>query len=281
MKQIAITGVLVSETVLYVERAAQTGSSARIVARTEGLAGSALNLAVALASLGSSPHLLLSAGKDDAEKIARAFPEAVFTFEEVPRSSASTVIVDPLGGTQVYFSSETPPPFARFVPSAVSAFFGFDLPADPEGFTGAVHLAHASGGRVALDAGAAAFEPERLVPLLPDVDVLFLNEAEARALGGDDPEAALHRLPCDEVHVKLGPKGSLARRGSEVCGGAPHRVAAVDTLGAGDAYMAAVLTTLDERLEVSLDRANAAGALAATVRGAGLGLRSALAPLSP
>lgn len=74
-------------------------------------------------------------------------------------------------------------------------------------------------------------------------DVVFLNAEEARALTGLEPMEALQRLREDVevVVLKMGGEGSLVARGDEVVRVGVHKVNAVDTTGAGDAYAAGFL----------------------------------------
>ena len=78
--------------------------------------------------------------------------------------------------------------------------------------------------------------------LLPDnVDVLFLNREETRALAGvDDPEEAARRIAARGqvriVAVKLGSKGSIVVADGELHRVPVYPVKAVDTTGAGDAF---------------------------------------------
>ena len=77
-----------------------------------------------------------------------------------------------------------------------------------------------------------------------DVDLLFCNEEEARALTGkDDPIecAQIIHKHCENVALTLGKNGSLLMHQGEVIPveGAP--VVAIDTTGAGDMYAAGIL----------------------------------------
>ncbi len=77
-----------------------------------------------------------------------------------------------------------------------------------------------------------------------DVDLLFANAREARALSRtNNNEAALRVLSgwCGNVAVTDGEHGSLVSFDGEVVKIAPNRVSAVDTTGAGDAYAAGLL----------------------------------------
>jgi len=127
------------------------------------------------------------------------------------------------------------------------------------------------GARFVLNAAPAApLEPT----LVEQVDVLVVNEHEAVELAQlTDLDAALHRLLDDvpTVLVTLGADGArlLTRDGGDVRVAAP-RVAATDTVAAGDTFCgvfaAALAAGLDER--VSLERACAAASLAVQRTGA-------------
>lgn len=78
-----------------------------------------------------------------------------------------------------------------------------------------------------------------------NVDILFCNEVEAKAMTGEtDSKAALKRLQtmADTVFLTLGSKGSLAaKNGQEPVQVNAFPVQAVDTTGAGDLFAAGAL----------------------------------------
>jgi sugar/nucleoside kinase (ribokinase family) len=126
-----------------------------------------------------------------------------------------------------------------------------------------------------------------LAPLLPHLDVLLPNRAEAIALGGNtDVVTSARQLAAAGplVVVKDGAAGALAvDRDGAVTRAAAEPRAAVDTTGAGDTFDAAFLDAwLDRRpLPVCLERGALAGALAVTAVGgtAGQPTRSHLGTL--
>lgn len=108
-----------------------------------------------------------------------------------------------------------------------------------------VALAKENGVKIALtasDPGCVDRHRNLLVPLIRnDVDLLFANAREARALSGADTnEAAFQKLSgwCEIVAVTDGERGSLVSFNGEITKIPPHRVSAIDTTGAGDAYAA-------------------------------------------
>ncbi len=112
----------------------------------------------------------------------------------------------------------------------------------------AVAFARKNGVRIALTASDVfCIDRHRdlfLQLIQNDVDLLFANAQEARALSrSDNDEAALHVLSswCENVAVTDGGRGSMVSFNGEVTKIAPYIVSAVDTTGAGDAYAAGLL----------------------------------------
>ena len=108
--------------------------------------------------------------------------------------------------------------------------------------------------------------------VLPDVYLLFVGDAEARALWGRDDEILVRELARkgpEEVILKRGGAGSLALVEGEVLEHPALAVAEVDPVGAGDAFAAGYLAghlwdlPAKERLRV----ANAMGALSVVTLG--------------
>jgi len=88
-----------------------------------------------------------------------------------------------------------------------------------------------------------------------DADLLFANAQEAQALtGASDTDAALSALSemCGGVAVTDGENGSIVCINNETVRVAPHKVAALDTTGAGDSYAAGLLYGLTN--DCSLER---------------------------
>ncbi|WP_242904882.1 ribokinase [Actinomadura terrae] len=106
--------------------------------------------------------------------------------------------------------------------------------------------------------------------LLRLVDLLIVNESEAAALGGDGAAAELRRLGPDRVVVTLGADGAAGADTDGEFRVAAFPVPAVDAVGAGDAFCAALTVGVAAGLPLraAARRACAAGALAVTRRGA-------------
>ena len=93
----------------------------------------------------------------------------------------------------------------------------------------------------------------------------------APQIDGSDAHALLTALarPGREVVAKLGPDGAAALVDGQLLEAAGHRVDVVDTVGAGDAFVAGYLSARLDGQDVPgrLERANACGALACTAPG--------------
>src|SRR5262249_16632583 len=117
-------------------------------------------------------------------------------------------------------------------------------------------------------------------PCLPYVDLLFLNEDEARILSGcSDPDRAAERmraLGATDVVIKLGPCGCAVYTACVVQRFPAFEVEAVDTTGAGDCFAGGFLAALNRGASYSeaAHFANAVGAMCVQKLGAVTGIRS-------
>jgi ribokinase len=133
------------------------------------------------------------------------------------------------------------------------------------------------GARVALNAAPAR---PLSIELLRQVDVLVVNEAEATA--AVPPVADAPKLA---VAITLGARGAMLRFDGSIYSAPAPKVAVVDSTGAGDAFVGALVAALDagavpaEALRFGV----AAGALACTAAGAQPALpdRAAIAATLP
>jgi sugar/nucleoside kinase (ribokinase family) len=136
---------------------------------------------------------------------------------------------------------------------------------------------HARGKWVSFDVGMEPSKriPQKILRLLPQVDLLFVSSDEAAVLTGkSNPRKSFlqfQQAGAREIVMKLGKRGCLISDGGILREVPPFAVRAVDSTGAGDAFTAAFLQARLRgwsALEAAL-AANAAGAAAASRVGAG------------
>ena len=209
----------------------------------------------------------------------------------------SGVIVDPATQTGITISLTYPSEKAQITyPGSIAAYRHQDVKL--EAFTHYSHLHMASMYlqtglrpgipgllRRAKELGlSTSFDPgwdpanrwgQDLFEALEAVDILFLNEHEARAIGGGSSapvrqalcEIASHLAPGGLALCKLGAGGALLAKEAELVQVDAHPVEVVDTTGAGDSFDAGFVFShvVEGRAEVeALHFANACGAIAVT-----------------
>ncbi len=159
------------------------------------------------------------------------------------------------------------------------------------GLPGLLQQARSAGATTSLDPNwdpAEAWDGG-LLDLLAHVDLFLPNAAEAvRIAGVNDLDEAVAVLAgrAGAVAVKLGERGSLARRGDELVRVPGIDVDVLDTTGAGDAFDAGLVCGVlnDWPLDRALSLANACGALSCRSVGGVDGqpvLEEALAAVGP
>jgi sugar/nucleoside kinase (ribokinase family) len=139
-------------------------------------------------------------------------------------------------------------------------------------FPALLREAQARGLTTSLDPGwdPAGHWGEDLFDALKSVDIVFLNEHEAKAIAGQgSADAALQDLAglVPLALCKLGPGGALMAEGGDLARVLAHPVRVVDTTGAGDSFDAGFIfgRVVEGRSAVeSLRFANACGAIAVT-----------------
>lgn len=135
----------------------------------------------------------------------------------------------------------------------------------------AAHLARQNGVPVLLNPAPACPLSDEL---LSSVDVLVPNQTEAALLtGGLEPETAARQLKqrgASAVIVTLGAEGVYLLDNSGSAHLPAHKVNAIDTVAAGDAFVGALAVALAEgkSLREAARWGNAAGAIAVTRQGA-------------
>ncbi|MEV4495604.1 sugar kinase [Micromonospora arborensis] len=140
----------------------------------------------------------------------------------------------------------------------------------------AVRRAHAAGSTVCLDVNhrnrlwSVADAAAALRPLLPSVDLVVASDDELAVLtDATDPVSALLSGGVTEVVVKHGAGGATSHRAIGTVHRPARMVPVVDTVGAGDAFVAGLLSAWLDGADAParLDRAVTTGAFAVATRG--------------
>ncbi len=144
----------------------------------------------------------------------------------------------------------------------------------PQIWTAAIRKLRKQGLTVSADTGwnPDVLKSRRLPSLLKELEFVFPNEPEARAMTGEkNVEAAAKKLArwVRVPVIKLGQEGSLAVRDGKIVRTKSIRVRAVDATGAGDAFNGGFLHgyLAGWPLEECLKAGNICGALATTGAG--------------
>jgi ribokinase len=226
--------------------------------------GKGANQALAARRLGADVRLVARVGDDELAGLALALLEAsgvelAVSVDPAAPTGTAIVLVAEDGENEIVVA---PGANARLTPELadVAAFDAvlcqLEVPLET-----VAEAARRCTGLFCLNAAPALPVP---ADLLARTDLLIVNAVEAAALG---PLVDSARL----VAVTLGADGAVLREsGREIAREQPPAVQVVDTVGAGDAFCAAlVVGLLDGRpLGAALARACAAGALAASRPGA-------------
>lgn len=145
----------------------------------------------------------------------------------------------------------------------------------------ALEAAHRGGTPVSFDVNyrsalwSRAAAASRLAPMIAAADVVFAGEDEATMFVGEAADAAeyarrLLDLGAREAVVKRGPLGAVTATAGGVITSAPaHTIDVVDTVGAGDAFVAGYLSAALQGADTQtrLQIANATGACACMALG--------------
>jgi len=253
--------------------------------------GVAANCAVSLARWGVPVRLLGAVGHDGfADIVLRILRTQGVDVSQVQRTKKALtgimyIAVTP-DGERTFFGSrgagEVVQPrkeavWLRSVRAAHFAGYNFLSPSTAKTAEYLLNSIRKVGGTTSLDVGSApSLEvPGKILQVSRKVDILFVSVDEARAITGTRTEQAafdaLRRAGAREVVLKLGERGCLIFESGKLRQIPAFSVSVIDTTGAGDAFVAAYLQARWRGwsvMEAALV-ANAAGAAAASVVGAG------------
>jgi ribokinase len=275
-----VIGSLMIDRVLRVPALPAPGET--VTARSAAVhpGGKGANQAVAAARCGARVRMLGRTGSDGAfivRELAAAGVDTACVMTSDAMSGFAAVMVADDGMNSIVIAPEAN---GRIGDADIDAFLTGAAPGDLllmqnecSGLRHAVTRACEVGLKLWLNA-APMGDAVRQVDL-GALSCLLVNEHELAALTDlGEPEAALDRLanawPKLDIVVTLGAAGWIARVDGAHLSGRAIPVEAIDTVGCGDAFVGALAALRSEGMPWTdaLARANAAGALAATVAGA-------------
>lgn len=293
LRGVLVSGNIVLDTVVRPVDEIKWGGTIWVESMQAQLGGNGGNTAYAIAKLGASVRLIGALGSDEAgTRLRRILADAGVDTSRVARiddDSPTTIALVKSDGTRAFLHR---PGVSRTVFSEPIEFTDelcehsvhYHL-ANPystvrmrEHAAECLRRGKARGLRTSLDTGwdSRGEWMKVLAPCLPFVDILFVNDEEARRLTGrQDVVAASQALReggTGTVVIKLGSEGASVD-GRHVPG---FPVEAVDTTGAGDCFVGGFLagTLRGANYDEAARFANAVAALSVLELGSVTGLRS-------
>jgi ribokinase len=244
------------------------GETLRTVAYAEHAGGKGLNQAVACARMGARTAFIGCVGNDNAGTMLRELlnSEGIDTsqlvtvdaptgraFITVDASGENTIVI--VAGANAHVGDT---PFTVPLSKVLLAQLEIPLEIVTQVFSQAQNAI-----TVLNPSPTAALSPE----LLSLCDYAVPNETESEALGGTQ---FLLGSGVNTVITTLGERGAGISNGTSMTPIAPYKVDAIDTVGAGDAFVGALCAELarGETIEHAARIASIVGALATTVHGA-------------
>ena len=238
----------------------------------EHAGGKGVNQAVACARMGARTAFVGCVGNDDAGVFLRGVLEnegidtAMLRVVDMPTGRAF-INVDSRGENEIVVVSgaNTQVGIAQNplqLPTSHVLLMQLEIPLTT--VVAALAAARRSGAVTVLNPAPYKSLTEDILSL---IDVIVPNETESAACGGTN---ALLTAGVATVVTTLGEKGAVINSASGEINIAPHKVVAVDTVGAGDAFIGALSAELARGATIG-DAASVgavAGALATTVHGA-------------
>ena len=269
MFDVCVVGSANLDLVATAARAPAPGETVLGRSYAEHAGGKGLNQAVAAARAGAHTAFIGALGTDTAGTLLRHVLEhdgidhaGVRVDADLPTGRALITVGDDGENSIVVVPGANGAVAVASVPAARVVLAQLEIPLGA--VVDAFRLARSSGSTTVLNPAPAAELPDELLAL---TDVVVPNEHELARLGG--PERLLGRGP-DSVIVTLGGEGARWYSSAGSTAIPPLSVEPIDTTAAGDAFCGALCARLaaGDPIDVALDWAAAAGALATTVAGA-------------
>jgi ribokinase len=296
VKGILVSGAVVHDTLVIPAADSPWGTTTFVDTIEAHPGGNGANTSLALAKIGAPVRLVATIGDDDRgryvlDALRRASVDTSCVTIAPDAPTACTVVLVNQAGDRKFFHrmGVSATAFAEpidFTPALTAGMARyhlaslFILPRLRVHASRTLAQARAAGLATSLDTN---WDPEGrwlqdLAPCLPHLDIIFLNEDEARISTGTlTPKAAASYLldrGVRTVVIKLGPRGCALYSGEQEILSPGFDVPAKDTTGAGDCFVAAFLSALTggATLAEAARRANALGAITVQHTGGASGI---------
>jgi ribokinase len=292
---VVVSGSIIYDTLVHPAPDADWGTTTLVDTIESHAGGNGSNTSLALAKIGTPVRLLGSVGNDDAgrfllDTLCRSGVDTSFLHVSDAPTAATVALVNRAGDRKFYhrmgvsggafaepidFTAELVAGMGRYHLASL-----FILPRLRSHAAETLARARAAGLATSLDTN---WDPqgrwlEDVRPCLPHLDIIFMNEDEARmSTACTAPSAAAACLLEGGARIaviKLGPRGcAVFTRESEVTSPA-FDVDAKDTTGAGDCFVGGFLAALlrGAKLPEAARFANAMGALSVQHIGGAVGI---------
>lgn len=259
--------------------------------------GEAVNGSIAASKLGAQSAILCFLGQDQAgdliegELLKHGVDTSLALRAEGHPTPVTTIFVAPDGNrksitTNAHRYNFHPEQYADSFTDAGAIVLGslFRAPFnDPDVVNAVVKAAHEKGAVVFADTKLPNFVRLSLDDLsgsLPLIDYITPNEDEARYYTGEEEPEKMADIFLSKgvrnVVIKLGSRGCFFKNSERSLMIPAHSIDTVDATGAGDNFMAGLVTELmrGSSIENALKFANACGAICATAVGTGTALQN-------
>ncbi|MDN8547768.1 sugar kinase [Microbacterium sp. NM3R9] len=276
-------------------RATEAGSLRHVGSLALGVGGAESNVAIALRRLGVAAGWAGRVGDDPlGQRVVRELrAEGVDVLATVDPAAATGLMLKerPTAATTAVYYYRAGSAGSRLHPDDmprgwiedaallhVTGITALISPTARDAVHAAIQRARAAGVPVSFDINyrSALAPPPVAAPVLRELaeaaDLVFGGEDELELIGGTDADAAATALLAGgvaEVIVKRGAAGATARVGADTVDAPGFRIDPVDTVGAGDAFVAGYLSSrlAGDDPATALHRGNTCGAIACLTPG--------------